>query len=82
MRSRRAVPASARFILEAVFPLNIPNLLTLLRILAVPVIVVALLDETPNGDTLAAAVFALAAMTDGLTATSPAPAGRSRPSGS
>src|SRR6059036_4219648 len=48
------------------FPLNLPNLLTMLRILAVPVIVVALLDETPNGDTLAAIVFALAALTDGL----------------
>ena len=47
-------------------PLNIPNVLTLLRILAVPVIVVALLDETPNGDALAAVVFALAALTDGL----------------
>jgi CDP-diacylglycerol---glycerol-3-phosphate 3-phosphatidyltransferase len=49
-----------------VFPLNLPNLLTVARILAVPVIVVALLDETPNGDALAAAVFALAAITDGL----------------
>jgi CDP-diacylglycerol---glycerol-3-phosphate 3-phosphatidyltransferase len=48
------------------FPLNLPNLLTLARILAVPVIIVALLDETSNGDTLAAAVFALAALTDGL----------------
>jgi CDP-diacylglycerol--glycerol-3-phosphate 3-phosphatidyltransferase len=48
------------------FPLNLPNLLTLGRILAVPVIVVALLNETPNGDTLAAIVFALAAVTDGL----------------
>src|SRR5256885_14582936 len=48
------------------FPLNLPNALTLLRILAVPVIVVALLDETPNGDALAAGVFALAALTDGL----------------
>src|SRR3954452_5211885 len=38
----------------------------MLRILAVPVIVVALLDETPNGDALAAGVFALAAFTDGL----------------
>src|SRR3954447_10420314 len=38
----------------------------MLRILAVPVIVVALLDETPNGDTVAAAVFALAAISDGL----------------
>jgi CDP-diacylglycerol--glycerol-3-phosphate 3-phosphatidyltransferase len=48
------------------FPLNVPNVLTLLRILAVPVIVVALLGETPNGDALAACVFALAALTDGL----------------
>jgi CDP-diacylglycerol---glycerol-3-phosphate 3-phosphatidyltransferase len=48
------------------FPINVPNVLTVLRILAVPVIVVALLGETPNGDALAAAVFALAAFTDGL----------------
>ncbi len=48
------------------FPLNLPNALTLARILAVPVVVVALLGETPNGDALAAAVFALAALTDGL----------------
>jgi CDP-diacylglycerol--glycerol-3-phosphate 3-phosphatidyltransferase len=48
------------------FPLNLPNVLTVVRILAVPVVVVALLDETPNGDALAAAVFALAALTDGL----------------
>src|SRR5256886_5305464 len=48
------------------FPLNLPNFLTVLRILLVPVIVVALLEETPNGDTLAAVVFALAAFTDGL----------------
>ena len=51
---------------EEMFPLNLPNALTLLRILAVPVVVVALLGETPNGDALAAAVFALAALTDGL----------------
>jgi CDP-diacylglycerol--glycerol-3-phosphate 3-phosphatidyltransferase len=49
-----------------VFPLNVPNVLTVLRILLVPVIVVALLAETPNGDGLAAVVFALAAFTDGL----------------
>jgi CDP-diacylglycerol--glycerol-3-phosphate 3-phosphatidyltransferase len=48
------------------FPLNLPNALTLLRILAVPVVVVALLGESANGDKLAAAVFALAALTDGL----------------
>jgi CDP-diacylglycerol--glycerol-3-phosphate 3-phosphatidyltransferase len=49
-----------------VFPLNLPNTLTLLRILLVPVVVVALLDETPNGDAIAAGVFALAAATDTL----------------
>ena len=48
------------------FPLNAPNVLTMLRIVAVPVVVVALLDETPEGDVIAAAVFALAALTDGL----------------
>jgi CDP-diacylglycerol---glycerol-3-phosphate 3-phosphatidyltransferase len=49
-----------------VFPLNLPNFLTLVRIMLVPVLVVALLDETPNGDTIAAIVFAIAAVTDGL----------------
>ena len=48
------------------FPLNLPNVLTLIRILLVPVVVVALLDATPNGSILAAAVFALAAITDGV----------------
>ncbi len=48
------------------FPVNVPNVLTMLRIVAVPVLVVALLDETPDGDVIAAAVFALAALTDGL----------------
>ena len=48
------------------FPLTVPNLLTVLRILLVPVVVVALLAETPNADTLAAIVFAVAAFTDGL----------------
>jgi len=47
-----------------VFPLTLPNVLTLFRILLVPVVVVALLDETPNGDLLAAIVFALASVTD------------------
>jgi CDP-diacylglycerol--glycerol-3-phosphate 3-phosphatidyltransferase len=46
------------------FPLNVPNVLTLVRILLVPVLVVALLDETPNGDLLAAIVFAIASLTD------------------
>jgi CDP-diacylglycerol--glycerol-3-phosphate 3-phosphatidyltransferase len=48
------------------FPLNLPNVLTVVRILLVPVVVVALLEETPNADTLAAIVFAVAALTDGL----------------
>ena len=46
------------------FPLNLPNLLTVVRILLVPVLVVALLDETANGDLLAAIVFAAASLTD------------------
>jgi len=45
-------------------PLNLPNLLTLARILLVPVLVVALLGNTPAGDVLAAVVFALASLTD------------------
>jgi CDP-diacylglycerol---glycerol-3-phosphate 3-phosphatidyltransferase len=49
-----------------VFPLNVPNILTVLRILAVPVLVVALLDETPGGDVLAAIVFAVASLTDAI----------------
>jgi len=49
-----------------VFPLNLPNLLTLLRILLVPVLVVALTEEIPNGSAIAAAVFVVAAVTDGL----------------
>jgi CDP-diacylglycerol--glycerol-3-phosphate 3-phosphatidyltransferase len=48
------------------FPINLPNFLTLLRILLVPVLVVALLDQTPNGDLLAAIVFAVASLTDAI----------------
>ncbi|MFL5894277.1 MAG: CDP-diacylglycerol--glycerol-3-phosphate 3-phosphatidyltransferase [Thermoleophilaceae bacterium] len=48
------------------FPLNVPNVLTVVRILLVPVLVAALLVETRHGDTIAAIVFALAAITDGL----------------
>jgi CDP-diacylglycerol--glycerol-3-phosphate 3-phosphatidyltransferase len=48
------------------FPVNVPNVLTLLRILLVPVLVVALLGETPNGDLWAAIVFAAASLTDML----------------
>src|SRR5208282_2483267 len=46
------------------FPLNLPNVLTVLRIMLVPVLVVALLGNTPAGDVLAAIVFALASLTD------------------
>jgi CDP-diacylglycerol---glycerol-3-phosphate 3-phosphatidyltransferase len=48
------------------FELNLPNILTMLRILLVPVLVVALLAETANGDLLAAFVFALASITDAM----------------
>jgi CDP-diacylglycerol---glycerol-3-phosphate 3-phosphatidyltransferase len=48
------------------FPLNLPNALTLARIMLVPVLVVALTVETPGGSTIAAVVFAVAALTDGL----------------
>jgi CDP-diacylglycerol--glycerol-3-phosphate 3-phosphatidyltransferase len=43
---------------------NLPNVLTVLRILLVPVLVVALLEETRNGDIVAAVVFAIASATD------------------
>ena len=49
-----------------VFELNLPNVLTLLRILLVPVLVAALVQEGGGGDALAAAVFALASFTDAL----------------
>jgi CDP-diacylglycerol--glycerol-3-phosphate 3-phosphatidyltransferase len=49
-----------------VLPLNLPNVLTVVRILLVPVLVVALLDETANGDLLAAVVFAAASLTDAI----------------
>jgi CDP-diacylglycerol---glycerol-3-phosphate 3-phosphatidyltransferase len=52
--------------LTHMFPMNVPNFLTLLRILLVPVLVVALLDQTPNGDLLAATVFAVASLTDAI----------------
>jgi CDP-diacylglycerol--glycerol-3-phosphate 3-phosphatidyltransferase len=47
-----------------VVPLNLPNVLTVLRIMLAPVLVVALLGGTPEGDVLAAVVFALASLTD------------------
>ena len=45
-------------------PLTLPNVLTVLRIMLVPVVVVALLGNTPAGDVLAAVVFATASLTD------------------
>ena len=48
------------------FELNLPNVLTLLRILLVPVLVAALVQEGGGGDKLAAAVFVLASATDAL----------------
>jgi CDP-diacylglycerol--glycerol-3-phosphate 3-phosphatidyltransferase len=49
-----------------VFELNLPNVLTMLRILLVPVLVVALLSDAAHGDLLAAFVFALASITDAM----------------
>ena len=49
---------------KRVFPLNLPNVLTVIRIMLVPVLVVALLGNTDGGDVLAAVVFALASLTD------------------
>src|SRR5262249_8956059 len=48
----------------AVFLLTHPNVLTVLRIMLVPVLVVALLGNSPAGYVLAAIVFALASLTD------------------
>jgi CDP-diacylglycerol--glycerol-3-phosphate 3-phosphatidyltransferase len=47
-------------------PLNVPNVLTVVRILLVPVLVVALLEKTSGGDLLAAIVFATASLTDAI----------------
>ena len=50
----------------AMVPLNVPNVLTVIRILLVPVLVVALLEKTSGGDLLAAIVFAVASLTDAI----------------
>ena len=49
-----------------VVPLNVPNVLTVIRILLVPVLVVALLAKTGSGDLFAAIVFAVASLTDAI----------------
>jgi CDP-diacylglycerol--glycerol-3-phosphate 3-phosphatidyltransferase len=47
-------------------PLNVPNLLTVVRILLVPALLAALLADTAAGDVLAAVLFAAASATDFL----------------
>ena len=47
-------------------PLNVPNLLTVVRMLLVPVVIVALLEKSGSGDLLAAIVFATASLTDAI----------------
>ncbi len=47
-------------------PLNVPNVLTVVRILLVPVLVVALLEKSGSGDLFAAIVFAVASLTDAI----------------
>jgi len=49
-----------------VFDLTVPNLLTLLRILLIPVLVAALLSGIESGDLLAAIIFVIASVTDAL----------------
>jgi CDP-diacylglycerol--glycerol-3-phosphate 3-phosphatidyltransferase len=49
-----------------VFDLTLPNLLTVFRILLVPVLVAVLLSEGPEGDIVAAGIFVLASTTDAL----------------
>jgi CDP-diacylglycerol--glycerol-3-phosphate 3-phosphatidyltransferase len=51
---------------QTIFPLNVPNVLTVIRILLVPVLVVALLEKTSGGDLLAAVVFITASFTDAI----------------
>ena len=46
--------------------MNLPNKLTILRIVLIPVFVVFLLINIPYGDYFAAAIFILAALTDSL----------------
>jgi cardiolipin synthase len=47
-------------------PMNLPNLLTLSRIAAIPVLVALVVLRTPSGDLAACALFALAGLTDWL----------------
>jgi CDP-diacylglycerol--glycerol-3-phosphate 3-phosphatidyltransferase len=49
-----------------VFEPTLPNLLTVFRILLVPVLVAVLLQKVPGGDAVAAGVFVLASATDAV----------------
>jgi CDP-diacylglycerol---glycerol-3-phosphate 3-phosphatidyltransferase len=49
-----------------VVPINVPNILTVIRILLVPVLVVALLENSGSGDLFAAIVFVVASVTDAI----------------
>lgn len=44
--------------------INLPNLLTVLRILLVPVVLAGLLADSPSGNVIAGVAFAIAAATD------------------
>jgi len=46
--------------------LNLPNLLTLVRILLIPVFIILFATPTPDQSLIAAVIFAIAAATDGL----------------
>ena len=46
------------------FEPTVPNLLTVFRILLVPVLAAVLLNEVPGGDAVAAGIFILASVTD------------------
>ncbi len=46
------------------FPVTLPNLLTVARIMLVPALVVALLGNSSSSDVVAAVIFALASLTD------------------
>ncbi len=46
--------------------MNLPNSLTILRIILIPVFVIFLLINIPHGDYIAALIFSVAALTDSL----------------
>jgi CDP-diacylglycerol--glycerol-3-phosphate 3-phosphatidyltransferase len=56
----------ARLTRTTVFELTLPNSLTIIRILLVPVLVAVLLSQVPEADAVAAGIFAVASGTDAL----------------